>query len=275
MESMKARLLTAVIGIPAALGVLILGEHFNWIMNIIVALLCAIMIFELLSAKKLHNNPFVMVPCAVYALAQPFLFIFGYELIALYAFALVMFFILIINSTKISFSDVSFSILGTILISWGMNSILLLPPMYYNRISLFFVLCLGVPWCADAGAYFTGVFFGKHKLCPRVSPNKTVEGFIGGILFGTLSSVAIGFVYSFVYTNAEFNYLVLLLIGVLASVVSVLGDLTFSLIKRYCNIKDYGSIFPGHGGFLDRFDSVIVSAPLVFFIGLYIPIFII
>lgn len=275
MDSMKARLLTAAIGIPAAVVVLILGESLHWIMYLIVALLSAIMVFELLSAKKLHRNPMIVIPCVLYSLIQPFLLLVDAGLFPLYIFTVLMFFIMILNNARIMYSDVAFSIVGVLLISWGMSSILLMPPAYFNYYSFFFVVCLGVPWSADAGAYFTGVFFGTHKLCPKVSPNKTVEGFLGGIAIGTLSALVIGFVYSFIYPKAEFNYGVMLIIGALASVMSVLGDLTFSLIKRQCKIKDYGSFFPGHGGFLDRFDSVIFSAPLIYFISRFISIFIV
>lgn len=274
MDSMKARLLTAAIGVPAAVGVLFLGESFNWIMHIIIGVLSPIMVFELLSAKKLHKNPYVVVLCALFSAIQPAMLLLNVGLLPFYIFALLMFLVMIINNSSVSYTDVAFAVLGTLIISWGMTSILILPPLYQNRFSFFFVVCLGIPWFADAGAYFSGVFFGKHKLCPKVSPNKTVEGFVGGIFFGILSSVLIGVVYTFIYKGVSFNYLVLLVIGILSSVVSVLGDLTFSLIKRHCGIKDYGSIFPGHGGFLDRFDSVIVTAPLVYFIGLYFPVFV-
>ncbi|MCH5304482.1 MAG: phosphatidate cytidylyltransferase, partial [Ruminococcus sp.] len=97
--------------------------------------------------------------------------------------------------------------------------------------------------------------------------------FLGGILIGTISALIIGLIYMFIYPKVEFNFTLLLFIGLLSSVVSVLGDLSFSLIKRSCKIKDFGSIFPGHGGFLDRFDSVIFSAPLIYFIGINFAIF--
>ncbi len=275
MDSMKARLLTAAIGIPAAVAALILGESMHWIMYLLVALISPIMVFELLSAKKLHKNPFIIIPCVLYSMLQPVMILVNAGLLPLYVFGILMFFIMVAKSQKTNFFDVSFALVGTVIISWGMTSILLLPPVYFNYYSFFFVVCLGIPWFADAGAYFAGVFFGSHKLCPNVSPNKTVEGFIGGIVIGTISSLIIGFIYSFIYSNAEFNYGVMLIIGALSSVISVLGDLTFSMIKRQCKIKDYGSIFPGHGGFLDRFDSVLFTAPLVYFIGSYFSIFIV
>ncbi len=273
MESMKARLLTAAIGVPLSVGLLILGEHFHWVMYIIVSLLSIIMIFELLSAAKLHNNIHIFIPCMVYGIIQPILIPFKLGYFPLYAFVIVMFIIMIKNNKSISYSKLCFALVGTVIIVFGLSSMLLLPPMYDNYFTFFFVFCIGVPWCADAGAYFAGVFFGKHKLSPVISPNKTVEGFIGGLAAGTLSSVIIPVVYTFIYPNSRFDILLLVFVGLLCSIFSVVGDLSFSLIKRSCKIKDYGSIFPGHGGFLDRFDSVIFAAPVVYFMGKYFILF--
>jgi phosphatidate cytidylyltransferase len=273
MDSMKSRLLTAAIGIPLVVCVLLFGEQFHWIMYALVSVLNLIMIFELLSAKKLHNS-IVFIPCAVYGIVLPLSLPFKLELISVYAFVIIMFLIMIIDHKNVSYPDLCFAVLGSLIISFGMSSVLLLPPAYDNHFTFFFVICVGVAWSADAGAYFSGVFLGKHKLCPEVSPNKTVEGFLGGIVVGTVSALIIGFIYSFVYSKAEFNYVLILLLGLLASIISVLGDLSFSLIKRSCKIKDFGSIFPGHGGFLDRFDSVIFAAPLIYFTGKYFAIFI-
>ncbi len=273
MDSMKARLLTAAIGIPLAVVLLILGERFNLIMYIIVSLLSFIMVFELLSAKRLHKNLFVFIPCAVYAILQPLVIPLKLGYFTIFAYVLVMFFIMIFRNEYVSYTDLSFAVLGELIIVLGMSSILILPPKYDNCYTIFFVLSIGIPWCADAGAYFAGVFLGRHKLCPRISPNKTVEGFIGGLIAGVISAAIIGFVYTFLYEKASFNYIVIMLIGLFASLVSVLGDLSFSLIKRSCGIKDYGSFFPGHGGFLDRFDSVIFASPIVYFIGKAFVIF--
>lgn len=270
---MKSRLLTAAVAIPPTILIFILGEFFHWIMYGIVAVLCLFMVNELLSARKLHNNFTIMLPCSIFAVVQPILLLWDFGLMPLYGFLILCFLSMIVFHKDLSFNDVAFSALGTIVIVWGMSSILMLPPLYGNRFTFFFVLCIGMPWCADAGAYFAGVFLGKHKLCPNISPNKTVEGLIGGIIVGTLSCALIGFVFTYIYSGCEFNYLVLIITGFIASYISVLGDLTFSLIKRSSGIKDYGSIFPGHGGFLDRFDSVLFAAPLIYFIGMNVEFF--
>ena len=141
-----------------------------------------------------------------------------------------------------------------------------LPRAEYSAEAIYFiVLILCYAWGGDTFAYFAGRFFGKHKLAPIVSPKKTVEGAIGGIL----GCVLLGEICTYVYQNiadksdiffhgvAPAFYLVVAVLGVIAAVLGILGDLFASVVKRQHGIKDYGTIFPGHGGILDRFDSVL------------------
>ena len=106
-----------------------------------------------------------------------------------------------------------------------------------------------------------GVFFGKHKLAPSISPKKTVEGLFGGIAAAIFGMMIFGLVLSLGF-SLRVNYLIAIFYGVLGSLASVMGDLTFSVIKRQAGIKDYGNLIPGHGGILDRFDSMTIVAPL-------------
>lgn len=124
-------------------------------------------------------------------------------------------------------------------------------------------------WLSDTGAYFIGSLMGKHPLCKNISPKKTVEGAIGGLIFSTLGSI--GFIT--VMTNFIPNLYAIIkfgLIGLSVGALSQVGDLIFSCIKRDCGKKDYGSLLPGHGGILDRFDSVLFVAPYVFYIIQYV-----
>ena len=118
-------------------------------------------------------------------------------------------------------------------------------------------------WVTDTFAYFTGVFFGKHKLCEAVSPKKTIEGSIGGTVFCAISFV----VFELIMFGAGmplWKYAILAGVGLVIAVVSQIGDLCMSLIKRRYGIKDFGKIFPGHGGILDRFDSIIAVSTVLF-----------
>jgi phosphatidate cytidylyltransferase len=125
------------------------------------------------------------------------------------------------------------------------------------------VLTLCGAWLADTGAYFSGTFFGRHKLCPNISPKKTVEGFIGGTITNGLIFILVGLLYGKVITDLPMDYFLLFVFGMCCSVVGLLGDLSASLIKRQYSIKDYGNIMPGHGGILDRLDSFIMTVPFV------------
>ena len=127
-----------------------------------------------------------------------------------------------------------------------------------------------VAFLADSGAYFVGVTLGKHKLCPVISPKKTVEGLLGGIALAILGTVVYGLILQLGF-GFKVNYFLVVVYGVLGSLASVMGDLSFSVIKRQTGIKDYGHLIPGHGGILDRFDSVIVVAPLIEALLLFLP----
>ena len=120
------------------------------------------------------------------------------------------------------------------------------------------------PWVSDTFAYLTGRAIGKHKLIPEVSPKKTVEGAVGGIVFAALAFVLYGWIIKrFFAPSIDVNPLFMALSGVIVAVVSQIGDLAMSVIKRRYGIKDYGNLFPGHGGVLDRFDSVLLTAPVL------------
>lgn len=111
----------------------------------------------------------------------------------------------------------------------------------------------------DIMAYFSGYIFGKHKLCPKISPKKTIEGSVGG----TLGSIILSGVFGYFFANEIFIHCII--IGALGGIVSQFGDLTASIFKRKIGVKDYGNLIPGHGGIMDRFDSVLFTAPLVYY----------
>ena len=136
----------------------------------------------------------------------------------------------------------------------------------------FILLILCFAWGGDTCAYFAGRAFGKHKLCPVVSPKKTVEGAIGGVLgtmvFGVVAtliySIAANRMEAFTRSNIGVSmYVIIALLGCIAAVLGIYCDLFDSVVKRQCGIKYYVTIFPGHGGILDRFDSVMFIAPFV------------
>lgn len=150
---------------------------------------------------------------------------------------------------------------GILTIGWtfGYHLILLRNAESIGRDLIF--LLAGVVWCSDTGAYLVGRAFGKHKLGTPVSPRKTIEGTIGGLVVGTLTS----FVLSTIFLKEILSWGDAVLIGLLLSVLGQLGDLSASLMKRTAGVKDSGQIIPGHGGFIDRCDSLIFSTPVLYY----------
>lgn len=126
------------------------------------------------------------------------------------------------------------------------------------------LMVFAAPLLGDTFAYFIGVFFGKHKLCPEISPKKTIEGSIGGLPGGILAGLAIFFLQGLWSQGNDLRIVSLLVLGLVCSIVGQAGDLFASTIKRWANIKDFGTLLPGHGGMLDRIDSVLLCAPIVF-----------
>lgn len=121
-------------------------------------------------------------------------------------------------------------------------------------------------WISDTCAYFVGVKFGKHKLAPVLSPKKSIEGSIGGVVGTAIAGIIYGVILIFVIDFSASQLWICAVIGAVGSIFSQIGDLVASGIKRNFDIKDYGKLIPGHGGIMDRFDSVIVTAPLIYFL---------
>jgi phosphatidate cytidylyltransferase len=124
-------------------------------------------------------------------------------------------------------------------------------------------------WGSDTGAYCIGMLFGKHKMTPELSPKKSVEGAIGGVVFAVLIGTAYAWIAQYGLGYTDRTKVILAVICGLGSVLSQLGDLAASAIKRNKDIKDFGDIIPGHGGVLDRFDSVIITAPIIYYLAFF------
>lgn len=141
----------------------------------------------------------------------------------------------------------------------------------YTYGNVFIWLAFISAWGCDTGAYFTGVTIGKHKLIPTLSPKKTIEGSVGGIVVATGLAVIYGLLIQHYFTLEDVNIVLLCgMTGFVGSILSQIGDLAASAIKRYTGIKDFGKLIPGHGGIIDRFDSVLLTAPAVYYIMLFL-----
>lgn len=160
----------------------------------------------------------------------------------------------VLKKNKFTFDDASFLILGALYVGIG---------FYYfietrNAGLEYIIYALIVVWSTDSGAYFTGRKLGKNKLWPEISPNKTVEGFIGGIIIAVICTSIMQVIYPF-----DKSWVVIIIITIISSIFGQMGDLVESAIKRHYGVKDSGNILPGHGGILDRFDSLMFVLPLL------------
>lgn len=176
---------------------------------------------------------------------------------------------MLFDHKNVTFVDVACCGAATFIIPMALSCIISTRYLYEDYLPGVFLLVylLFCAWLGDSGAFFVGTFLGKHKLCPEISPKKTIEGMIGGILTVGVAVTVQCLVYNLVLPSTlKMNYAVIIPIGMVASVLGVLGDLSMSVIKRQYNIKDFGNIMPGHGGILDRFDSVLFVAPFIYMV---------
>ncbi len=285
--------------ISGAVGVVLLGVilffHDTIVLPIAVAAIIAVMLFELLRAVKLHKCIPILLAAEACGIAVPLLYgyyhkgkdvqyyltsfrLYGEEPVlndrfCLYAFCAVLLaaFVIFITWLKkhkeIRYEQVFFTLAVMILVPQAMTTMVRMER--YDSESGLFLLVMGLcgAWIADTGAYFTGVAIGKHKLCPEISPKKTVEGLVGGIVTtAVVYAVAFSVYYGFTAKRAVIAFIT----GAVCAVIGTVGDLSASMVKRQIGFKDYGKIMPGHGGLMDRFDSVLFVLPTFYaFIALF------
>ncbi len=274
---MKTRLISSGIGVALALTVLFL--HKTILFPIMVAVISLMLVYELLRAANcLHIHPVAKAAVLLYAAVFP--------LVTEYAAAPLVTFLCVgclcitfVLQYKKMHADDFFLLLATMLaIPNSMACCVRMEAMDPRYGIIYVVMALGGAWIADSGAYFAGTFLGKRKLCPEISPKKTVEGFIGGIVANGVVFFLFHVIYLFILshvfdTTVTVNYFVVILIGAVCAVLGTFGDLTASVVKRHYGLKDYGSIMPGHGGMMDRFDSVLLVAPFIYAVVTLYPIF--
>lgn len=263
---MSTRLISAGIGVAVALLVFFL--HHTVALPIAAALIAVIIVFEFFRANDLLQYKLTAGAALLYAALLPFVTVgiaarFRMLLTVLCVGVLLTDYVL--HLQKMPAKAFFAALTGTLLFPFAMASAVTLHNTDSHHGLAYLVLALGGAWIADSGAYFVGTFFGKTPLCPQVSPKKTLEGFIGGIFANIIFFVVFNLVYSAVLkskdTPIEVSWLSTVCVAAVCAVLGTLGDLAASVLKRQLELKDYGTIMPGHGGLLDRFDSVLLVMP--------------
>ncbi|MBG9542091.1 phosphatidate cytidylyltransferase [Cytobacillus firmus] len=263
---MKQRIITAIIFGAILLPIIIYG---GMPIIILAYLLASIALYELL---KMRNLSLFSIPGIISLLLlwifllpkefQSILDDLNYTKIEVALFGVLLFLTYTVaTKNKFTFDDVAFSIMSTFYVGIGFYYFMETRFADQGLTYLFFALFL--IWATDSGAYFIGKSLGKKKLWPEISPNKTVEGSLGGVACAL--AVAVLFI---IFTDIDESLLGLLIITAILSVFGQIGDLVESALKRHYNVKDSGNILPGHGGILDRFDSLLFVLPLLHFFHL-------
>ena len=264
---MKARVLVALVGIPFLL--LVLAWAPAWASLILIAGMCAIGAHEFMEAVAGERGR-CLTPLAILSAIWIPACIYWEQAMALWLGELVFVFLLFLcaifryeQEKAVPFFALSAAIFAGSVFPMMLSCLLrlrLLP--FVGQFLVFLPLCIS--FGSDTFALFAGMLFGKHKMAPHVSPKKTVEGGLGGVLGGILGVLLLHGIGLLIFQETVLGPVHILLLGSIGGIISEIGDLSFSVVKREFGIKDYGKLLPGHGGILDRFDSVTFVAPFVY-----------
>lgn len=265
MNNFTTRSFTAFFFVIAMVGSALLGQSVFSVLLLIIVLLS---INEFISIVSDKNNqpsqwPTVFVGGVTYCFlaANAMGVMPPAGLLGVIPFIFLLFIFELWRNKTNPFTNIAFSLLALIYISLPLGFVMYFFDPVFQSGPKHYGIVLGflfILWLNDTGAYFTGSLIGKHKLFERISPGKTWEGSVGGALFAMLTAWGLSFLF------VQLNLLQWLILSIIIVITGTLGDLVESMLKRSLGIKDSGNILPGHGGMLDRFDAVLISAPFVF-----------
>ena len=255
-----SREITAAIGAPFVIW--LIGWSHEYVFDAVVALVAILTLIEFVNLGKHKGYDIPLVLCVVLVAIIMAAFILEHLSVELGVFATLLFipasYVFSRKPLEDSLPSSAVAVLATTYVGMLTGSLIRLRNDFPEGSKLVFFLLL-VVWLGDSGAYYFGKSFGKHKLSPRISPKKTIEGLIGGIATSVIAAIVIHFTFF-----KSFPLIHAILAGVLLSFAGVVGDLAESMWKRSADVKDSGTLLPGHGGFLDRFDSILFTAPILY-----------
>jgi len=264
---MKTRILVGIVWIPVLIVVLVfLPAVFAGIATGVISAVCMQELRHALGEKKSKFDIFYVVFAFTPAMLNS-LDVNERIITAVYFVALALVFFEYAwryeKGHSIKVSHIFGTVFAVYVLPYSMTSVVALRT--FGDFGAVYVLAPFVAaFLTDAGAYFVGIFMGKRKCFPRISPKKTVAGLVGGVVIGVGAMFLYWWILTLIYPALPFPYARVLITGLLGSTATIFGDLAFSVIKRVADIKDYGKLLPGHGGMLDRFDSLVFAAPVVY-----------
>lgn len=258
---MGTRILTGVVGIPIVIAIVLLG---NPLLQLVILAASCIGVHEIYHALSNQYKPMQKIGYgAVVLYFALFSWINTYFYVYCALMMIIILSVMVLTYPKYSIVDVSLTILPVFYVALLFGFFVGVRGMQEGS---FWVWLIAIAaWGCDTCAYFTGMAIGKHKLAPKLSPKKTIEGSIGGIVgAGILAAVYTLIFTQFAYPHIRQYMVIIVIATMLAAAVSQLGDLAASAIKRYFGEKDFGKLLPGHGGILDRCDSMLFVAPIIY-----------
>lgn len=268
---MKTRIIAAAVLVPVLFLVVLAAPKIA--AAVILGILLAIAAYELLYRTGLVQRPRLVAYSCAMAFGLSMWSYFGavraYFLLMLMVFFLLLFAEMMMDHVKVPVEMLGLCFMGGVIVPYMLSGLIRILTMNVGRYVI--LIPFIAAFTSDAGAYFVGLKFGKHKLAPVVSPNKTIEGVFGGVASAVVSMLVYAVILDWPL-QFEVHYGLALLYGLAGSLAGTFGDLCFSIIKRQTGIKDYGNLIPGHGGVLDRFDSLTMVVPLMEALLLVLPI---
>ena len=269
---MKIRIIAAAVLVPLLL-IIVLALPKVWT-AVLFGVMAAIGAYELLcNTRFLRHRRLVLYSMIMAFLVPVWCFsgrVYVWGLLGLLLFCVALFGEMMLSHVKLRFEKIALCLVAGILIPYLLTSIVRIH-MVDGTGRYFIMIPFIMAFLSDTGAYFVGKFFGRHKLAPVISPNKTIEGAVGGVLGAILGMLIFGLILDLAF-GFTVNYLYACIYGLVGSLGGMFGDLCFSTIKRQTGIKDYGNLIPGHGGILDRFDSMMIVGPAAEILLILIPL---
>ncbi len=258
---MKTRIISGVVAAAAVAGLLFLNSFFDITVVIAVSIIAAVAVYEMLyrtgAVKQLAPVFIAMLYVAVFQFVHNEYFLDTTTLTVIYLLAVAI--QAVVNHKNFDVPQITMTAAMPVMLGFAFACLTSLINSDGAGL-LYFVLLFNFACVTDIGAYFVGCSIGKHKLSPEISPKKTIEGAVGGVICSILGTIIICLIFGAIL-DTSINILLLALVTPVFSILGMFGDLFASVIKRYFGIKDYGNIMPGHGGVLDRTDSILLIAP--------------
>jgi phosphatidate cytidylyltransferase len=263
----RTRLVSGIIIMAITVAILVLGGNILFACLFIISLIGMMELYRIVKVHKTFPGILGYAACITFYLLLYFN-LEQYHMMSFIIFLMLLMFAYVFGFPKYTTEQITVAFFGLFYVSI-MLSYIYQVRILENGAQFVWLIFIGA-WGSDTCAYSVGMLFGKHKVAPKLSPKKSLEGCIGGVVGAALLGVIYAAITKNRMTGIDNPYMLFAIIGAASSVISQIGDLAASAIKRNHEIKDYGTLIPGHGGILDRFDSIIFTAPIVYYLAVFL-----